>query len=37
VHAWWLPSHGINGLTGEPKAKYYELLGVSPRAHGKAE
>ena len=31
VHAWWLPSHGINGLTGEPKAKYYELLGVAPR------
>jgi hypothetical protein len=30
---WWLPSHGINGWTGEPKAKYYELLGVRPRGH----
>jgi hypothetical protein len=28
VHVWWLPSHGINGWTGEPKAKYYALLGV---------
>lgn len=28
VHGWWLPSHGINGWTGEPKEKYYELLGV---------
>ncbi len=27
VHAWWLPKHGINGLTGEPKDKYYELRG----------
>jgi predicted MFS family arabinose efflux permease len=27
VHAWWLPKHGINGLTGEPKAKYYALRG----------
>ena len=31
VHIWWLPSRGINGWTGEPKAKYYELLGVRPR------
>jgi len=27
IHAWWLPKHGINGLTGEPKNKYYELRG----------
>ena len=27
VHAVWLPSKGINGLTGEPKDKYYELRG----------
>lgn len=33
VHLWWLPSHGINGWTGEPKAKYYELLGVDRRGH----
>src|SRR5262245_20674485 len=31
VHAWWLPRHGINGWTGEPKEKYYALLGVRPR------
>jgi hypothetical protein len=28
VHLWWLPKHGINGWTGEPKEKYYELLKV---------
>jgi hypothetical protein len=27
VHLWWLPRHGINGWTGEPKDKYYELMG----------
>lgn len=27
VHAWYLPKHGINGLTGEPKEKYYALRG----------
>jgi len=27
VHAIWLPSKGINGWTGEPKDKYYELRG----------
>ena len=27
VHLWWLPPHGINGLTGEPRDKYYELRG----------
>ena len=27
VHLWWLPRHGINGLTGEPREKYYELKG----------
>jgi hypothetical protein len=27
VHGWWLPKNGINGLTGEPKEKYYELRG----------
>jgi dolichyl-phosphate-mannose--protein O-mannosyl transferase len=31
AHLWWLPSHGINGWTGEPKEKYYELLRVRPR------
>jgi hypothetical protein len=28
VHAVWLPRHGINGWTGEPKDKYYDLLKV---------
>lgn len=27
VHAWWLPKHGINGWTGEPREKYYALRG----------
>lgn len=35
VHIWWLPSHGINGWTGEPRDKYYDLLGVERRARGR--
>ena len=27
IHGFWLPSKGINGLTGEPKEKYYKLKG----------
>lgn len=27
VHLRWLPKHGINGWTGEPKERYYELIG----------
>lgn len=27
IHAWWLPRHGINGWTGEPRDKYYALRG----------
>ena len=27
VHMWWLPKHGVNGWTGEPKDKYYALRG----------
>ena len=27
VHGWWLPKQGINGWTGEPKEKYYEMRG----------
>jgi hypothetical protein len=26
VHLVWLPRHGINGWTGEPRAKYLELM-----------
>jgi len=28
VHGVWLPKHGINGWTGEPRGKYYDLLKV---------
>ena len=31
VHAWWLPRRGVNGWTGEPKARYYEVIGARPR------
>lgn len=27
IHAIWLPGKGINGLSGEPKEKYYALRG----------
>jgi hypothetical protein len=28
IHFWWLPrKYGINGLTAEPKDKYYALRG----------
>ena len=30
VHGWWLPRHGINGWTGEPRERYYEFLGLDP-------
>jgi len=33
VHGWWLPRHGVNGWTAEPRARYYELLGLD--AQGK--
>lgn len=29
IHGFWLPKKGINGWTGEPKSKYYELRGWS--------
>lgn len=32
VHAWYLPRHGINGLTGEPREKYYALRGWTSHA-----
>jgi hypothetical protein len=28
VHIVWLPKHGVNGWTGEPREKYYDLLKV---------
>lgn len=26
IHVWWLPKHGINGWTGEPREKYLALV-----------
>jgi len=26
IHLWWLPRNGINGWTGEPRAKYLALV-----------
>jgi hypothetical protein len=28
IHGWWLPKHGVNGWTAEPRERYYELLGI---------
>lgn len=28
VHGWWLPKHGVNGWTAEPRERYYELIGL---------
>ena len=38
VHGWWLPRHGINGWTGEPRERYYEFLGLdrSGKPRGRA-
>lgn len=33
VHAWWLPKHGVNGWTAEPRERYYALLGLD--SHGR--
>jgi hypothetical protein len=30
IHAIWLPRHGVNGWTGEPREKYYALRGWPP-------
>lgn len=30
VHGIWLPRHGVNGWTGEPREKYYVLRGWPP-------
>jgi hypothetical protein len=27
VHGWWLPRHGINGVTAEPSDAYLALVG----------
>ncbi len=30
IHAIWLPRHGVNGWTGEPRERYHELRGWPP-------
>jgi hypothetical protein len=30
VHAWWLPKHGVNGWTAEPRERYFALRGLGP-------
>ena len=34
-HGWWLPKHGIDGGTGEPREKYLELVGARKRRDGR--
>ena len=31
IHAVWLPKHGVNGWTGEPRERYLELVAKRPR------
>ena len=31
IHMWWLPKKGINGWTGEPREKYFQLRGWNHR------
>ena len=28
VHGWWLPRHGVNGWTAEPRDRYHALMGL---------
>ena len=28
IHGWWLPRHGVNGWTAEPRERYEALLGI---------
>jgi hypothetical protein len=37
VHGWWLPRHGVNGWTGEPRDRYYEVIGVKRSADAEVE
>ncbi|MBL8513271.1 MAG: hypothetical protein JNJ55_04705 [Betaproteobacteria bacterium] len=32
VHCWWLPKHGVDGWTGEPRESYLLLMGENPQA-----
>jgi hypothetical protein len=35
AHLVWLPKHGINGWTGEPRARYLELMEQRRAARGR--
>ena len=37
VHLWWLPKHGVNGWTGEPKARYLELVQRKPPSRSRED
>jgi len=30
IHAIWLPRHGVNGWTAEPRERYHQLRGWPP-------
>lgn len=30
IHGIWLPRHGVNGWTAEPRDRYHELMGWPP-------
>ncbi len=34
IHGWWLPKHGINGLTAEPYDQYLALVKGEQRGRG---
>lgn len=36
VHGWWLPKHGINGWTAEPRARYYEFMKLDSSGRRRA-
>ena len=29
VHGWWLPRHGVNGWTAEPRDRFDALMGLT--------
>ena len=35
AHLVWLPKHGVNGWTGEPRARYLELMERRRTARGR--
>lgn len=37
VHRRWLPSHGVNGWTGEPRERYLALLAEHERRRGRRQ